>query len=191
MRFDAVVIGGSHGSFEVLLDALPQWAAIPFPPLLLALHIPRGSAQDFIRHFREHCGCHAVEAEDKQRLEARTIYLAPGGYHVLIERDQTLSLSSDGPVNHAQPSIDVLFESAAIAFGNRLLGVLLTGASGDGARGMAQIQALGGTLVVQTPASSVAPTMPEAALARCRPDHLVAADALGQLVAQLAGGAID
>ena len=189
--FDAVVIGGSHGSFDLLLDVLPRWAAVEFPPLLMALHIPRGSTPDFVHHFSERCGCRMLEVEDKQRPAPNTVYLAPGGYHVLVERDRSLSLSSDGPVNHAQPSIDVLFESAAMVFGHGLLGVLLTGASADGARGLARIQALGGTTVVQSPDSAVAATMPEAALACCRPDHVVAAGRLGRFIADLINRGID
>lgn len=186
MPFDAVVIGGSHGSFELLLGALPQLAAASMPPTIIVVHIPRGSGPEFVEHYRVRCGCNMVEVEDKQSLEPQTMYLAPGGYHVLVERTRSLSLSSDGPVNHAQPSIDVLFESAAAVFGNRLLGVLLTGASEDGARGLAHIKALGGTVIVQTPGSALAPVMPAAALTHCQPDHIVPGEEIGALVVKLA-----
>lgn len=187
MRYDAIAIGGSHGSFDVLLRTFGEFSGIELPPIFVAIHIPRGSAPDFVTHFNTRCGCRMLEVEDKQVPMNNSIYLAPGGYHALIERDRSLSLSSDGPVNHAQPSIDVLLESAALAYGNRLLAVLLTGASSDGAAGMERVHALGGTTVVQDPRTAKAPVMPQAAIDRFQPDYLVAPEMLARTIISLAG----
>ncbi len=189
MQFDAIVIGGSHGSFDVLMNLFASLPRSDMPPIFVVIHIPRDSTQDFVTHFNTRCGCRMVEIEDKQVPVGDRVYLAPGGYHALLERDRRLSLSSDEPVNHAQPSIDVLFESAAVAYGNRLLAVLLTGASSDGAAGMARIDALGGTTIVQDPTTARSPVMPKAALALIRPDHLVAPDVLADTIRDLVSGA--
>jgi two-component system, chemotaxis family, protein-glutamate methylesterase/glutaminase len=107
------------------------------------------------------------EAEDKETLCAGTIYFAPPDYHLLVNPDFTLALSSDELVHFSRPSVDVLFESAANAFGDSLIGVILTGANDDGAAGLAMIAASGGRVVVQDPSSAEGRSMPEAALAAC------------------------
>jgi len=104
------------------------------------------------------------EAEDKDPIVAGTIYFAPPDYHLLVEADRTFSLSCDAPVLFSRPSIDVLFESAADAYGPKLIGIVLTGANSDGARGLRAIIAEGGHGIVQTPQSAFASAMPEAAL---------------------------
>jgi two-component system chemotaxis response regulator CheB len=104
------------------------------------------------------------EAEDKQPIERGRIYVAPPDYHLLIQPGW-MSLSIDERVHYARPSIDVLFESAADAYGERLIGVILTGANEDGAAGLARVKELGGVAVIQDPASAERHEMPGAALA--------------------------
>jgi two-component system chemotaxis response regulator CheB len=105
-----------------------------------------------------------VEVEDKMPLAASAIHCAPAGYHLLMEQDGSFSLSVDEKVHYARPSIDLLFSSAAAAFGPALIGVILTGANADGAEGLAEIAARGGIAVVQSLQTSAWPTMPAAAL---------------------------
>lgn len=104
------------------------------------------------------------EADEKEEIENGVVYFAPPNYHLLIERDHTFSLSADRRVNFARPSVDVLFESAANAYGSELIGVILTGANNDGARGLKKIKDMGGLTIVQDPASAEARYMPEAAI---------------------------
>jgi len=107
------------------------------------------------------------EAEDKEPLEAGTVYFAPPDYHLLVELDRRLSLSSEEPVLYSRPSIDVLFESAADAYGSGLVGVVLTGANSDGARGLRAVRDAGGVALVQRPDQAQVAAMPQAALDAC------------------------
>jgi len=113
------------------------------------------------------------EAQDKEPIQPGTVYVASANYHLLIEHDHSFSFSSDAPVSYARPSIDVLMASAADAYGPALAGVLLTGANMDGAEGMAAIKSGGGLTIVQQPQDADVATMPEAAIARCAPDHIL------------------
>lgn len=163
----AVVIGASAGAVQALLDILPTLpSAFPLP-LLVVVHIPPDRANSLVPLFASKCQLVVKEAEDKEPAEAGTIYFAPSDYHLLVEKDGTLSLATDELVNHSRPAIDVLFESAADAFGPALIGIVLTGANHDGAAGLAAVAQAGGLAIVEDPATASAPAMPEAALAAC------------------------
>lgn len=117
--------------------------------------------------FRSTCAVSVKEAEDKEDIASGTVYVAPADYHLLVEKTGILSLSIDDPVSFARPAIDVLFESAADAYGDRLVAVILTGANRDGAEGVRAVHAAGGRVLVQSPTSAESPIMPESALAAC------------------------
>jgi two-component system, chemotaxis family, protein-glutamate methylesterase/glutaminase len=125
------------------------------------------------------------EAGDKEALLPGHVYLAPGGYHALVEREGTISLSVDAPVRYARPSADVLFESAAQAYRGKVLALVLTGANDDGAWGAGRVKAAGGTVIVQDPATALAPDMPKATLAAVPADHCVAPERLPWLLLRL------
>jgi two-component system chemotaxis response regulator CheB len=125
------------------------------------------------------------EAEDKEPLRAGHVYLAPAGYHLLIEPERTFGLSVDERVNYSCPSIDVLFESAAEVFAGSLIGVVLTGANKDGAQGLKAIKARGGLAIVQNPENAKAEVMPRAALAATEVDYIVELGQLAPLLLQL------
>jgi two-component system, chemotaxis family, protein-glutamate methylesterase/glutaminase len=114
------------------------------------------------------------EVDDKEPVAAATVFVAPPNYHLLIERQRTFALSIDAPIHYSRPAIDVLFESAAEAYGESLIAVLLAGANEDGARGLGRVKAMGGTAVVQEPRSTHAPAMPNAALRTVRVDSVLA-----------------
>src|SRR5262249_30689101 len=142
-RIEAIVVGGSAGALEALsaiLPALPREFAVP---IAVVLHPPPHRAPLLVPGLASRCALLAQEAEDKEPLARGTVYIAPANYHLLVEKSGCLSLSADDPVCFSRPSIDVLFESAADAYGESLLGVLLTGANEDGARGLARIQRCG------------------------------------------------
>jgi two-component system chemotaxis response regulator CheB len=160
-------VGTSAGAVTALAVILPALPADYALPIVIALHIPAGSNATLVELFQPKCQMQLKEAEDKEPLSRGTIYFAPPDYHLLVEKDRRLSLSTEAPVNFSRPSIDVLFESAADAFGRSLLAIVLTGANDDGARGVAAVCAAGGKVVVQSPDTAEARAMPAAALAAC------------------------
>lgn len=162
----AIAIGASAGAVEALLVILPA-LPIDTPSVLVTVHIPPDRTNTLVPLLQARCAVRIKEAEDKETAQAGTVYFAPPDYHLLVERDGSLALSSDELVNYSRPSIDVLFETAADAWGSGLIGVILTGANHDGARGLQAVARCGGDAVVQDPRSAVAATMPEAALAAC------------------------
>ncbi|MGA9893663.1 MAG: chemotaxis protein CheB [Xanthobacteraceae bacterium] len=162
---EAVVIGASAGALEALSIVLPALPAGYKRPVIVVVHVPPDKPSVLAELFRQRCNVNVREAEDKEPIKGGTIYFAPPDYHLLVEKDKSLALSSDDPVLFSRPSIDVLFESAADAYGPALLGVLLTGANQDGANGMKAVTKAGGIAVVQRPEDAFAPAMPEAGLA--------------------------
>jgi two-component system chemotaxis response regulator CheB len=173
MRFQAVVIGVSAGGVEalkVILSALPP--SFPFP-IAIAQHRDESSDSFLVEYLDRMSKVTVSEAEDKESLCAGHAYIAPAGYHLLIESDHSFSLSVDPRVNHSCPSIDVLFESTADTFRESLIGIVLTGANADGARGLKAIKARGGLAIVQDPNTAQVSAMPRAALEATPVDYLV------------------
>lgn len=169
---EAVVIGASAGALEALTAILPS---LPehFPlPLMIVVHMPPGKESILVDLFRARCRIQVREAEDKEPVCAGTAYFAPPDYHLLVEADRCLSLSNEEAVLHSRPSIDVLFESAADAYGPAVIAVVLSGANHDGAAGLRAVSEAGGTAIVQSPKGAFASAMPEAAKAMC-PDARV------------------
>ncbi len=163
----AVVIGASVGAIEALLSILPALPATYPLPVMVVVHVPADKKSTLADLFAARCAIAVKEAEDKEPVRPGTVYFAPADYHLLVEPDFSLSLSSDEPVLYSRPAIDVLFESAADAYGTSLTGVVLTGGSSDGAHGLRAVVDAGGTALVQTPESADGATMPRAALAAC------------------------
>jgi two-component system chemotaxis response regulator CheB len=156
----------------VLSNLLPGLPADYRLPILIVVHLPRAKTSLIAELMRARCAIRVCEAEDKEPIEPGVVYFAPPDYHLLVEQDKRLSLSGDEQVLFSRPSIDVLFESAADAYGGGLIGVVLTGANSDGANGLKAVVEAGGVAVVQSPGSAFAVAMPEAAVATC-PDARV------------------
>jgi two-component system, chemotaxis family, protein-glutamate methylesterase/glutaminase len=179
---DAVVIGGSAGAVSALFEILP---GLPrgFPPVLVVVHLPPSTPALLEAVFAARCAMRVREASAFERIESGSVYFAPADYHLLVEPDRRCSLSIGPPVHFSRPAIDVLFDSAADAYGSRLAGVVLTGASEDGASGLAAIREAGGLAIVQEPSTAEVATMPSAAL-RAVPGALVLplAAVLGELL---------
>lgn len=176
---EVVVIGGSTGALEALGHILPRLPHDFSIPIALVLHLPPTRPSYLPEVLGAKCALAVKEVEDKEPLAAATLYVAPPNYHVLVEPRRCLSLSIDEPVHFSRPSIDVLFESAADACGPAVVGVLLSGASEDGARGLARIDEAGGITLVQAPATAPAPVMPEAGLRMARRSHALPAAEIG------------
>lgn len=167
----AVVIGGSAGALEVIrkiVRELPQSLACP---VVIVIHLPSHSS-GLAELLGTETSLTVKQVEDKEPMAAGTVYIAPPSYHLLIESQRTFALSVDPPVHFSRPSIDVLFETACDAYGAGLIGILLSGASEDGAAGLQEIQAAGGTTIVQSPLSAEVATMPAAALALFEPTYV-------------------
>jgi two-component system, chemotaxis family, protein-glutamate methylesterase/glutaminase len=180
---DAVVIGASAGGVEVLSVLLAMIPADCCASFFIVVHIPRERPSLLPELFASRCALAVREAEDKEPVQAGTVYFAPPDYHMLIDRGPALALSGDEPVHFSRPSIDVLFDSAADIYGERLMGVILTGANQDGAEGLAAIGRAGGRTIVQEPGSAAAAVLPRAALEAGPVDAVLSIEELQALFA--------
>lgn len=163
----AIVIGASAGALDALSAILPALPESFRLPVIVVVHVPPDKRSVLAELFQAKCRLSVREAEDKEPIVGGTVYFAPPDYHLLIETDRYLSLSNDEPVLFSRPSIDVLFESAADAYGPALMAIVLTGANQDGAKGMRAVVEAGGTAIVQDPKGAFATAMPEAAIEMC------------------------
>lgn len=161
---EAIVIGASAGALEALSAILPGLPRNFEVPVLVVVHVPPDRHSLLSELMAAKCRVSVKEAEDKEPIVGGTVYFAPPDYHLLVEVERTLALSCDEPVLFSRPSIDVLFESAADAYGPALLAIILTGANQDGARGLQAVVASGGAALVQNPIGAFASAMPEAAI---------------------------
>lgn len=162
---DLVVIGGSAGALEVLRLILSELPAGFGPATAIVIHLPPDAPNLLGEIFAQSVRLPMKLAEDKEPISGGTIYLATPDYHLLIEGSRTFALSQDDRVHYSRPAIDVLFESAAEAYGERLMGVILSGANTDGAAGLRAVAAAGGIALVQSLESAEMIAMPAAALA--------------------------
>ena len=183
------VIGGSSGSMQALLTILDEIHHAFSIPILFVSHLCKEDDGDLVRYLSKHLRFPVREAEDKLAIAAGTLYTGPANYHLMIESNAELALSIDAKVNWARPSIDVLFESAARAFGASTMAVLLSGANQDGAAGMELIQRRGGLCIVQDPASAECEVMPAAAIRRLESSLVLSPVAIGQMLNDMFGKA--
>jgi len=184
---DLVVVGASWGGLQavrVLLGGLPAGFGAP---VVVVQHRSSESHPTALRELLSASTALGVaEAEDKQPLEPGCVYVAPPDYHTLVEHDH-LELSIEAAVSHSRPSIDVLFDSAAVARRERCVGVVLTGANADGAAGLARIAALGGQAIVQDPESAERAEMPRAALQAVPEARVIALEDIPVHLVELCG----
>lgn len=189
MRFDAVAIGASAGGLEALGAVL---AALPadFPAAVMVVqHIAPSADDSLAQRFQRRCRLPVREAGDKEPILPGVVFIAPADFHLMVEPELRFSLSREERVNYSRPSIDVLMETAAETFCSRLTGVILTGASADGAAGLAAIKRMGGRAIVQAPETAEVDIMPKAAIAACSVDAILPLGDIGPALANLAPGA--
>ncbi len=162
--YEAIVMGASAGGFKAfsaIVAALPSG----FPlPLLLVQHLHQDDNGAFALHLAAASKLPVIEPCDKAQINPGNVYIAPAGYHLLVEQGGTIALSTEEKVNWSRPSIDVLFESAARLWGERVMAVIMTGASSDGTAGIQAIKASGGLTIAQRPDTAEYPFMPQAAI---------------------------
>ena len=184
LPYEIIVIGCSLGgmhALEVILTALPRNFCVP---IAVVQHRHRASNETLPSHFRRFSRLPVVDVEDKQWIRPGTVYLAPANYHLLVERGE-FSLSVDEKVRYSRPSIDVLFQTAADAYGDRVIAVVLTGANDDGTEGAKRVKARGGIVIVQDPETAEAPEMPRAAIASASVDRILPLDRIGPFLIEL------
>ncbi len=185
MQYKAIVIGSSAGGLNELkriLSVLPDKFNIP---IIIVQHVSPHSDNYITEYLNKLCKIKVKEADEKEKIKRGTIYFAPPNFHLLIEEDKTLSLSVESKVNFARPSIDVLFESAAFAYGSALIGIILTGANNDGALGLKKIKEYGGLTIVQDPKTSEVDIMPLSAIEATKVDHIFSLQKIGKFLGSL------
>jgi two-component system chemotaxis response regulator CheB len=180
-RHGLLLIGGSAGSLEVLLKLFPALRPDLPVAIVVVLHRRAGESQ-LAELLGSRTGWRVKEAEEKEFLEKGTIYLAPGDYHLMIEKDGSLSLDFSEKVNFSRPSIDVTFETAAEAFGQQVIAVLLSGANDDGAKGLQQVKRAGGLTIVQDPLEASVSYMPQYAMNLFKVDHIASTVQMVELI---------
>jgi len=182
MRYEAIVIGVSSGgmnALKVLFSLLPKEFKTP---IIIVQHIGSQSENLWIRLLNDKSNLPIKEADEKESIEHGKVYIAPPNYHLLIERNKTFSLTIDERVNYARPSIDVLFESAAEAYKNKLIGVILTGSNNDGTNGLKRIKEYGGLTIVQDPTTAESNYMPASAIAAMQVDFILSLEDIIKLL---------
>lgn len=170
--YKAVIIGGSAGSFQVItriLHSLPP----TFPlPVLLSLHRLKHVRSGFVEALSIKSSIPVLEPADKDQIKPGRAYLAPANYHMFIELGNKIALSTEEPVNHSRPSIDLSFVTAAQVYRDKLVGIILSGANRDGAYGLKKVKDLGGLTIVQDPLECQVKTMTEASMKLTKVDHV-------------------
>ena len=164
----ALVIGGSAGSLDVLLELFPSLSENMSFPIILVTHRKSGNDALLTDLLTSRTRLKVNEAEEKDRLLAGNVYIAPADYHLLIEENETISLDYSEKVNYSRPSIDVTFQSAAEVYKDGLVCILLSGSNADGVEGLKTVKKLGGLVVVQNPKTAIIPYMPQQAVNEVR-----------------------
>ncbi len=180
--YELICVGASWGGLQAIGRLLSDIPAAVEVPIVIAQHRHPDSGREALSDLLGlQISRPVVDGADKQPLERCTVYVAPPDYHLLVEPG-SLALSLDERVQFARPSIDVLFETAADAYGAKVIGIILTGANEDGAAGLARIKERGGVALVQDPADAERRTMPDAAIAATAVDAVLPLEELGRFV---------
>jgi|FLOH01.1.fsa_nt_gi two-component system, chemotaxis family, protein-glutamate methylesterase/glutaminase len=185
MPYKAVVIGSSAGGFQALGRLIPKFPKEFSMPIFIVQHTSANSDNYLAKHLDKLSNLIVKEADEKEIIQSGYVYIAPPNYHLLIEEDHTLSLSTEAKKNYSRPSIDILFETAAIAFTDSLIGVVLTGANNDGAKGLLEIKKAGGYCIVQQPKDAHVDTMPVSAIELVKPNKILNIDDIADFIIEL------
>lgn len=184
-KCEALIIGGSAGSLDVLLKVLPQLNSSLTFPVIIVLHRKPGKESLLTDLLRTKTKLTVKEIEEKEDLMPGIIYIAPPDYHLLIEKNKKFSLDASEKINFSRPSIDVSFASAAEVFRKNLVGILLSGANSDGSEGLRKVRQNGGYTIVQNPDSAIVQFMPEYALKNIEIDSILNPEEMANYINQL------
>ena len=185
MKYEAIVIGVSSGgmnAMKVMFSLLPMGFNTP---IIIVQHLGAHSDNQLIELLNDKSNLSIKEADEKEKIENGKVYIAPPNYHLMIERDKTFSLSVDEPVYYARPSIDILFESAAEAYRDKLIGVILTGSNSDGTVGFKKINEYEGLTIAQDPKTAESAYMPASAIAAIKPDYILSLEDIIKLLIKI------
>ncbi len=186
-KYLVVVIGGSAGSIPVvtkILSALPEYYPLS---VILCLHRRKEINVGLEEPLKKATRLHIREPDDKDRIRAGTVYLAPANYHLLVESSRTFALSIEKEVNYSRPSIDITFETAAHIYGKKMIGIILSGANQDGARGLRAAKIRQGYTIVQDPEEAAVRTMPEKAMELIQPDAVLTTQGIIEFLLKQSG----
>ena len=163
-KYAAVVIGASAGGLNAVLSITENISPAYPLPIIIVQHRSKDSNTILEEVLQHKSKIKIKQADEKEKILPGTVYIAPPDYHLLIEDDLTFSLTSDIETSYSRPSIDVLFESAAEVYKEKLIGIILTGANHDGTEGIKKIKKFKGLTIAQTPGTAPFPTMPQSAI---------------------------
>lgn len=184
-KYKVVIVGGSAGSLEVLLQIIPNLQVLNDFALVIVLHRKNGDDTTLEELVSLKTKIPVREVEDKTPLVSGNIYIAPADYHLLFEKSGVLSLDISEKINYSRPSIDVSFESVAEAYEKEVLAILLSGANADGTDGLKIIKQVGGTVIIQNPKSAAMPFMPQNAISNLEPDAVLNVEEIATLFSKI------
>jgi len=179
---EALIIGGSAGSLEVLLKVLPDLDTDLAFPVLIVIHRKNGADSLLPELLSGRTRLTVKEAEEKELLLPGVIYIAPSDYHVLVEMDHTLSLDYSEKINYSRPAIDASFQTAAEVYQDRLACILLSGSNADGVDGLKYVKQWGGMVVIQNPDNAQVAYMPNQAKSQVKIDHILNAEDMAEFI---------
>jgi two-component system, chemotaxis family, protein-glutamate methylesterase/glutaminase len=182
-NYEVVAVGVSAGGLEALSCIVPNLPASFSLAMIIVQHMHEDSGGFLSDYINSKSALPVQEAMDKEPILPGTVYIAPANYHLLVEEDRTFSLSTESRVNWSRPCIDLLFESVADVYGDKVIGVTLTGANDDGSRGLKKIKEFGGLTVVQDPETALSSFMPKAALQAVQPDRVLKLEEIAPFLA--------
>lgn len=186
IKYKAIVMGVSAGGLKALLELFSVLPGNFSIPVMVTQHLHPDDDGSLAEILSLKSFLKIVEATDKMPITPGTVYLAPPNYHLLIERNGTLALSKDQKTNYSRPSIDVMFETAAYAYGDELIGIILTGANNDGSAGISLIKDFGGLTIAQDPATAEFPAMPEFTIATGKIDKIFSLEEISKYLKSIA-----
>ncbi|MBC6110066.1 chemotaxis protein CheB [Pedobacter fastidiosus] len=182
---NALIIGGSAGSLDVLLEIFPALRSEIDFPIVLVIHRKANNESLLTDLLQARTSLKVNEAEEKKALVAGNIYIAPADYHLLIEEDKTISLDYSEKVNYSRPSIDVTYQSAAEVYKESLVCILLSGSNADGVNGLKIVNNYGGRVVIQNPSTAIMPYMPQQAINNVHTDQVLHGNEMAEYINNL------
>ena len=178
----ALIIGGSAGSLDVLLKVLPQVSPDISFPIIIVVHRKHGADSLLPSLLSSRTRLKVKEVDEKEKILAGTVYIAPSDYHLLIEQDQTFSLDYSEKINYSRPAIDATFQTAAEVYGPKLVCLLLSGSNADGVSGLKTVKAWGGTTAIQDPDTAQVAYMPAQAKLNVEIDAVLSIEDMGEFI---------
>jgi two-component system chemotaxis response regulator CheB len=168
-----LLFGGSAGAFKILFKVVNILPSNLNKTVVIVMHRKKNYMSDMERMFADNAGLKLKEVSDKDKIEKKTIYIAPANYHTLIEKNGLFGLDVSDPMWYSKPSIDVTFESAADTYADRCTAILLSGANPDGAKGLLSLRQAGSLTIAQDPAEAELPEMPLSAINAGAADYVL------------------